>query len=108
MRDDRPRQYPGVGEALDTITLEKGIFLKESGMLEWAQATEGPGDYRADLQILHYHRASDDQPARIYEVLQAWPTEYDPTNDLDANTSDVAIETLTIQAEDIKIKRKSV
>ena len=72
------------------ITLQQGVVAQEQSLLEWLMR----GDQRV-LQILLCR--SDGQPTLSWKSNRAIPIKLTPST-LDANSNDVAIDTLELQA----------
>jgi phage tail-like protein len=110
------RKYPGNPTMAGDLTMNRGVTRSDSSFWDWAQRTaEGKGEYRADLNIEHYHRsdyldgsatqvmAKTAQPAKTYTVFNAFPTSHKVATDLDANTGDVSIMSLNVAYEFFEI-----
>ena len=119
------RKFPG-NPTVSDITCQRGVTRSDSSFWKWLRVViEGSGEYRADLQILHYHRdkaltreypASGtvnlaginlDNPARIYHVKEAFPTRHKVAGDLDATASEISIMEIDFAYESFEIEEKA-
>jgi phage tail-like protein len=99
------RKSPGRSE-FEAITLERGV-THDVEFERWANKVWNFGaglgaetslkDFRKDLTIEMYNEAG--QLVLAYNVFRAWPSEYQPVPDLDANANAVAIQTLKLECE---------
>src|SRR5690606_34145381 len=99
------RKAPGRTE-YEAITLERGV-THDPEFERWANKVWNFGsglgsetsllDFRKDLTIEFYNEAG--QLVIAYQVFKAWPSEYTPLPDLDANANAVAIQTLKLECE---------
>lgn len=118
------QKYPG-NPSFNDCTLQRGVARQDSAFIDWIrQVIEGSGDYRATVQIKHYHRVSaldqtfpsfglnakerlhvfkDDEgiatPSRIYRLYQTWPIRHKVAGDLDATSSDISVMELDLSYE---------
>lgn len=114
------RRYPGI-PSMDDITMTRGVARLDSSLWAWMRlVNEGSGDYRADVQIKHFHRgvsltrpfpttggpgtnrtfiAEDAQPGRIYHLSEAFPTSVKLAGDLSGDASDVSLQEMTLAYE---------
>lgn len=116
------KKYPG-NPAMDDITLMRGVARGDSSFWDWLRVIiEGSGEYRADIQIKHYHRDSSlnrefpaqgidnktilnlDLPARVYHVKEAFPTRHKVAGDLDSTASDISIMEMDITYEHFEVE----
>lgn len=107
-------KQPGPG-TFEDITMSRGIARGDTTFYDWAKQTaEGGGEYRADLDILVFHRTqalprqadarnttriNTDNPACIIHVFEAFPTGVPLFGDLDATSSEIAVQELSIALE---------
>jgi phage tail-like protein len=101
------RKYPG-NPSMGDITMSRGVARGDSSFWEWMKAVIEGGEYRADLDIKHFHRDQqllgqaagtgnietsnvDNNPARAYQVKQAFPIRHKVAADLDATASEISI-----------------
>jgi phage tail-like protein len=121
------KKFPGNPQVSD-ITLTRGVARADSSFWEWMRVVaEGSGDYRADLEIKHFHRdtalvrsvpASGDQPnltninvdtpARIYHVREAFPIRVKPAADFDATASEISLAEMDISLEFFEVEERPV
>jgi phage tail-like protein len=122
------RKYPGSPTVSD-ITLSRGVARGDSSFWHWMRAViEGTGNYRADLDIQHYHRdnvltrpidalgntenLTRFDPAagagRIYHVKEGFPTRHKVAGDLDATASEISVMELDIAYEYFEVEEGAV
>ena len=119
------KKYPG-NPSMSDITMSRGVTRGDSSFWEWLRVVmEGSGEYRADLDIKHFHRdtslvrtqpASGDQPnltnidtntpGRIYHVREAFPTRHKVAADLDATASEISIMELDVAYETFEVEER--
>lgn len=109
------RKQPGV-PSFEDISCSRGIARGDTSFYDWAQQTaEGAGEYRADLDIMVYHRAqaltrtggdrrntlniNTDRPAVTIHVLEAFPNGLPLFGELDATSSEIAVHELGVTYE---------
>jgi phage tail-like protein len=120
------KKYPG-NPSMSDITMSRGVTRGDSSFWEWLRVVmEGSGEYRADLDIRHFHRdtslvrtqpASGDQPnltnidvttpGRVYHVREAFPTRHKVAADLDATASEVSIMEMDIAYETFEVEERA-
>ena len=105
-----PRKYPG-NPTVSDVSLQRGVTRTDSSFWYWCQASATGGDYRVDLNILHFHRdntfvgggitAFDAKlpPGKIYALHEAFPTRCKPAGDMDATASEISLQELDIALE---------
>ena len=101
-RRDSP---PGVTR-YDPITLSRGL-TDDQAFEEWANKVWSYGaglgsevslkDFRKDLILELYNEAG--QLVKAYNIYRAWVSDYQALPDLEANTTSVALESITIECE---------
>lgn len=116
------KKFPGNPQVSD-ITLTRGVARGDSSFWEWMRVVvEGTGDYRADLEIKHFHRDTAlirrtpafgsepnltninvDAPARIYHVREAFPIRVKPAADFDATASEISLQECDISLETFEV-----
>ncbi len=99
------------------ISLARGVALTDGTMWGWMKSVvEGNEEYRANLDIYHFHR--DAKPATtsgftntempintaaggyvVYKCGEAFPISHKVSGDLDATSSEVSIQELTMAIE---------
>jgi phage tail-like protein len=119
------RKYPGNPTVAD-ITMSRGVARGDSTFWDWMRRViEGSGEYRADLNINHYHRLEalnreypttgaeanltelfKDSPARVYKIKEAFPTRHKVAGDLDGTASEISIMELDIAFEYFEVEEK--
>jgi phage tail-like protein len=119
------RKEPGYPTISD-ITLQRGVTRGDSSFWDWLRVViEGSGEYRADMDILHYHRdtaltrpypttgaqpnltqinVSQVLPARIYHVFEAFPMRHKVAADLDATAAEISIMDLDVSYEHFEVE----
>jgi phage tail-like protein len=122
-----PKKFPGATTVSD-ITMSRGVARRDSSFWNWLLVViEGSGEYRADIDIKHYHRdtsltrtakysaantqspvATLNTPARTYHVKEAFPTRHKVAADLDATASDVSIMELDVAYEYFDVENHEV
>ena len=119
------RKFPG-NPSMGDLTMQRGVARTDMSFWKWVRVViEGSGEYRADLNIMHYHRdkaltrpypttdtvnlASIDlaAPARIYHVFEAFPTRHKVAGDLDATASEISIMEIDFAYESFEIEEKA-
>lgn len=104
------RKQPGIPTVAE-ITMSRGVTTTNTQFWKWIKRAAEGGEYRADLQILHFQRTAldgatvnTDLPGRTYEVHQAVPMRHKVASDLDATASEVSIQELDVAYEWFDIK----
>lgn len=109
------RKQPGA-PSFDDISMSRGITRQDTTFWTWAQQTaEGGGEYRADIQVYVYHRAqalvrttgdtrtslriNTDNPAVILHIQEAFPNGVPLFGDLEATSSEIAVQELGVTYE---------
>ena len=126
------KKQPG-NPTMSDITLSRGVTRGDSSFWEWMRVVmEGgpigtPGaEYRADLEIKHFHRdtslvrtqpATGDQPnltnintdtpGRIYHVREAFPTRQKVAADFDATASEISIMEMDVAYETFEVEERA-
>ena len=100
-----PRKSPG-RTAFDAITLERGL-THDTDFEQWANQTWQYGaalgsqaalqSFRKDVVLEIYNEAG--QLMIAYKIYRCWPSAYQALPELDANSTAVAIQSLTLQCE---------
>jgi phage tail-like protein len=125
------RRQPGI-PSMEDITLSRGVARGDSSFFDWMrQVVEGTGEYRATLEIRHYHRDNThirsgqfpgqfpatnrinqttipesilaSAAARTYQVFEAFPTNVKPAGDLEATTAEINIQDITVAYEHFEV-----
>jgi len=119
------RKYPGEPSMGGDITMDRGVARGDSSFWHWIRTViEGSGEYRADLDIKHFHREQaltrlladgGDKPnktmlelatpARIYHVKECFPTAHNVvTNALTATDGEISIMSITVAYEHFEVE----
>lgn len=99
------RKQSGIPE-FSNITLRRGIARTPTDFWNWVlNAIEGR-EYRTDLEIQHFHRTDQKAPSATYRCLEAIVTRYKPSDDLAADSSEVAMEELEFAYESMEVRRE--
>lgn len=119
------RKYPGEPSMGGDLTMDRGVARGDSSFWHWIRTViEGSGEYRADLDIKHYHREQSltrplsdggdqpnktslflDNPARIYHVHECFPTAHNVvTNALTATDGEISIMSITVAYEHFEVQ----
>ncbi len=120
------RKFPGNPTMGGDLTMSRGVTRGDSTFWDWGRRTaEGSGEYRADLQIQHFHRDTSltrahpaqgtvnltrldvAKPARTYHVYQAFPTRVKVAADMDATASEISIQELDVAYENFEVEEHS-
>ena len=109
--DSFKRKLPGQ-VSYDAITLEQGV-TDDKTFETWATAMSNymaskgsdaektPDEFRKDIDIEIYNL--NNEKVKAYRVYQCWVSKYTAVPDLDADSSDVMIQTLELQNEGIQV-----
>lgn len=96
------RKSPGITR-FEPITLERGV-THDPEFEQWADKVWSAGgmdvslaDFRKDVVIDLFNEAG--QLVKSYMVYRAWPSAYQALPELDARSSAVALESITLQHE---------
>ena len=102
------QKFPGVPSVSD-VTLMKGIFRRDSDFYNWVlKVIEGGQEYRSDLVVQQYHISDEfginGTPSRVTRLREVWGKQAKPTSDMDATSSNVAIQSLVLSVEEIEVE----
>jgi phage tail-like protein len=99
------RKSPGRTE-YEAVTLERGV-THDTEFEKWANKVWNFGsglgsevslrDFRKDIILEMYNEAG--QLALAWKIFRCWPSEFQAVPELDANASEVAIQTLKLENE---------
>lgn len=95
------------------VTLTKALYPKNSDFNTWIfQSVWGRGSVRRSFVIVHLARQVETLGARFDDgrfihIHNCLPVSWKPGSDLEANSSDVSLEELTIHVERISLERVS-
>jgi phage tail-like protein len=109
--DSFKQKLPGM-VSFEPITLDQGV-TQDKTFEAWATAMSNylgnkgsdsqktPNDFRKDIDIEIYNLNSE--RVKAYRVYQCWVSKYVAVPDLDANSADVMIQTITLENEGIQV-----
>lgn len=99
---EHPHKLPG-RETFSELTFEKGMFSDLTFVNEYMKVLgTDKNNVRHEVTIQILNRFGE--PIRTIVLYEAWFSKYEH-GDLDSTSDDVLIETLTVQFEDMDIKR---
>ena len=127
------RKYPG-NPSMSDITLSRGVARGYGTFWRWLRLIieGGPigataNEYRADLDIKHFHREvalirtaptdgttvnktgiAVDQPTRTYHVREAFAIRHKVSGDLDATASEISIMELDLSYEHFEVEEHGI
>ena len=115
------QKYPG-NPTVSDITLSRGVTTADTVFWDWARSVpESDAAYRADLNILHFHRTGflkrsptdgsgvsnregvNATPARIYKIYEAFPIRCKVATDLDGTSSEISIAEMDVAYESFDV-----
>jgi phage tail-like protein len=99
------QKFPGLPTVGD-VQMTKGVFRRDSDFYRWIlKCVLGGEDYRADLVMFEYHISDEfgiaGTPSRSTRLLECFAKDVKPTNDKDATSSEVSVQTCTLAVEQI-------
>ena len=102
------QKYPGVPTVGD-VALQKGIFKRDSDFFNWVlKVVNGGQEYRTELVLQQFHITDEfginGTPTRVTRLRECWGKVAKPTGDLDATSSSISIQTLTISVEEFEVE----
>lgn len=109
--DSFKQKLPGM-VSFEAITLDQGV-TQDKTFESWATAMSNylgnkgsdsqktPNDFRKDIDIEIYNL--NNERVKAYRVYQCWVSKYVAVPDLDANSADVMIQTITLENEGIQV-----
>ncbi|MCC7247457.1 MAG: phage tail protein [Lysobacter sp.] len=109
--DSFKQKLPGM-VSFEAITLDQGV-TQDKTFEAWATAMSNylgnkgsdsqktPNDFRKDIDIEIYNL--NNERVKAYRVYQCWVSKYVAVPDLDANSADVMIQTITLENEGIQV-----
>jgi phage tail-like protein len=95
-------KQPGL-QKLSNITLKRGTFQGDIGFHDWMETISMNTVKRRDVTIKLLNEKHE--PVFTWQVLNAWPVKVQ-SSDLKADGNEVAIETMEIAHEGIKISKQ--
>lgn len=104
------RKFPG-DPTFDDVTLSRGVTKAGSEFHTWIMSVTNGQEYRADLDILQFHRTDiTDQsdfsgltPLRTIKLYECFPISVKPGSDLDSLSSDISVQEVTVSLERFEI-----
>ena len=116
------RKYPG-NPTVEEVSMQRGAARGDSSFWDWVRVViEGSGEYRATVEIKHYHRdtaltrpvgGTNDginkteidlsKPARTYILYEAFPIRHKVAGDLDATSSEISLMELDVAYEHFEV-----
>ncbi len=109
--DSFKQKLPGM-VSFEPITLDQGV-TKDKTFEAWATAMSNylgnkgsdsqktPNDFRKEIDIEIFNL--NNERVKAYRVYQCWVSKYVAVPDLDANSADVMIHTITLENEGIQV-----
>lgn len=95
-------KMPGL-QKWGNITLKRGVFAGDIQFNEWIETVEMNNIERRDVTIKLLNEKHE--PVITWQVLNAWPVKVQ-SSDLKADGNEVAIETMEIAHEGIKVTKQ--
>lgn len=96
-----------------TCTLSRGVILSTTQFARWIRQCAEGRDYSMSFEIHHFHREdlrstnkidfSDQTASRKIKLINCMPIRFRPGSDLDALSSDIMIEEIEVQPEQMII-----
>lgn len=102
------QKFPGIPTVSD-VTMTKGIFKRDSDFYEWVlKVINGGQDYRTELILQQFHIEDEfginGSPSRVTRLREVWGKDAKPTNDQDASSSEIAIQSLVVSVEEFEVE----
>lgn len=102
------QKYPGIPSVGD-VTLTKGVFKRASDFHNWVlKVINGGQEYRTELILQQYHITDEfgisGTPSRITRLRECWGKNAKPTPDVDATSSAISIQSLTVSVEEFEVE----
>jgi len=102
------QKYPGIPSVSD-VTMTKGIFRRDSDFFNWVlKVVNGGQEYRTELVLQQYHIQDEfginGSPSRATRLREVWGKDAKPTNDFEASSSAIAIQSLTVSVEEFEVE----
>lgn len=96
--------------SVNEVTFMQGVARRGSAFFDWVIRSIEGGEYRTDLEIWHFHRVDPQGiagvPSKTYRLLECWAKSIKPSGDLDAKTSDISIQEMVVEFEELRIQTK--
>jgi len=87
------------------ITLERGIVSQRDHLIRWfGDVKKKSGQYWADVTVGVWGRPEDKDTVMDVKIRSGWPSRYE-IGDLDAKSSEIAVEVLTVVHEGLEYVR---
>jgi phage tail-like protein len=93
------KKFPGQ-KSYNNITLTRGVVKNRSELLRFIMAPDEFSEYRIDVIITQHHR---DGSKIVYTLENAFASRYKLAGDLDANSSDISMQELDLDFEEITV-----
>ena len=102
------QKYPGIPVVGD-ITMTKGIFKRDSDFFNWVlKVINGGEEYRTELLLQQFHISDEfginGSPSRVTRLRECWGKDAKPTNDVDASSSAIGIQSLVVSCESMDVE----
>lgn len=102
------QKFPGI-PAVSDVTMTKGIFKRDSDFYDWVlKVINGGQDYRTELVLQQFHIEDEfginGSPSRVTRLREVWGKDAKPTNDQDASSSNIAIQSLVVSVEEFEVE----
>lgn len=106
------RKQPGL-PTVSNATFQQGVSTVNAGgngrpFMNWILASIGGFEYRADIQIIHLHRANNSGDSRVNTLGESFPSRVKPDGDLDATSSEISLREMDVECEWIKVDTESI
>lgn len=99
------RKQSGIPE-FPNITLRRGVARTPTDFWNWILAAIEGREYRTDLEIQHFHRTDQKSPSATYRCLESIVVRVKVSDDLAADSSEIAMEELEIAYESVDVRRE--
>jgi len=106
------KKQPGP-PAYSDASFMRGVTKQDTAFHNWALATRGGGEYRADIEILQLHRTEvatgagenfEPNAARQIILHHAFPIRVKPAGDMDATSGEISIAEIDCAIEWFELK----
>jgi phage tail-like protein len=104
------RKFPG-DPTFDDITFSRGVTTAGTEFWSWINETARSLEYRADLEIHHFHRSDVPEQvdfsgltgSRVIKVYEAFPISVKPGSDMDSVSSEISLQEITLSLERFEV-----
>jgi len=104
------KKFSGI-PTFSEVTMTRGVTAADSDFWRWGQNAAKGGEYRADLQILHFSReeasagnlVAASNAAREYICRECVPIRVKLSADMDATSGDVSIAEFGLAVESVQL-----